>query len=167
MSAQVAMESSTATAAVRRQQLLTVEVASWTLKDNRFDAKNESTSGSCSRMGETTGECAAVCCCCPCAMLHLLILAVYRLPIGLWRKKKRKKLLRKKRKSLSEEKENQWKTDTVGFYTDDGDEEEEEESADGEDYRGKNDAVHWDNELCDRFYGAGFWRSASQRRNDE
>ncbi|KAI3461229.1 hypothetical protein Pfo_017892 [Paulownia fortunei] len=166
MSAQVAMESSAAAVVTRRQPLLTkTAVTSCTLNDNRFHAKNESTGGSWSRMGETTGECAAVCCCCPCAMMDLLILAVYRLPTGLWRKKKRKRLLTKRRKSSSEDRKNRRKSNSFGFYTDE-EEEEEEESGEGEDYRGKNDAVEWDNEMWERFYGAGFWRSASQREDD-
>ncbi|KAG6417236.1 hypothetical protein SASPL_119389 [Salvia splendens] len=108
-----------------------------------------------SRMGETAGECAAVCCCCPCAMVHLLILAVFRLPRGLWRKM----LLRKKkrRKSLEAAADERRRSDSIG-----GDEAEEEE----EDGGNENDVVDWDNEVWDRFYGAGFWRSASQR-NDE
>ncbi|XP_041994143.1 uncharacterized protein LOC121744612 [Salvia splendens] len=112
-----------------------------------------------SRMGETAGECAAVCCCCPCAMVHLLILAVFRLPRGLWRKKKRKMLLRKKkrRNSLEEAADERRRSDSIGC--------DEAEEGD-EDREAENDVVDWDNEVWDRFYGAGFWRSASQR-NDE
>ncbi|KAK6119827.1 hypothetical protein DH2020_046422 [Rehmannia glutinosa] len=33
--------------------------------------------------------------------------------------------------------------------------------------RGKNDVVDWDNEMWNRFHGAGFWRSVSQRKDDE
>ncbi|XP_047943191.1 uncharacterized protein LOC125190033 [Salvia hispanica] len=112
-----------------------------------------------SRVGETAGECAAVCCCCPCAMVHLLILAVFRLPRGLWRKKKRKMLLRKKkrRNSLEAAADERRRSDSIG-----GGEAEEEE----EDRGNENDVVDWDNEVWDRFYGAGFWRSASQRRDE-
>ncbi|GFP89464.1 hypothetical protein PHJA_001090000 [Phtheirospermum japonicum] len=98
-------------------------------------------------MGEAAGECAAVCCCCPCAVAHLLILAVYRVPRGIWRKKKRKSLLRKKRRNSSEEKENQRSINSSGFNG------------------GDDDDVEWDNEMWDRF-GAGFWRSGSQRKDD-
>ncbi|KAL1557541.1 hypothetical protein AAHA92_08103 [Salvia divinorum] len=109
-----------------------------------------------SRMGETAGECAAVCCCCPCAMVHLLILAVFRLPRGLWRKKKRKMLLRKKkRRNSSEEAAARRGSSALG-----GDEAEEDRGA-------ENDVVDWDdNEVWDRFYGAGFWRSASQGHDE-
>ncbi|KAL0370244.1 UNVERIFIED_CONTAM: hypothetical protein Sangu_0342500 [Sesamum angustifolium] len=84
--------------AARRQPLLTTAVTPWTTTEHRLEAKNGSSNGRWSRIGETAGECAAVCCCCPCGMVHLLILAVYRLPAGLWRKKKRERLLKKKRK---------------------------------------------------------------------
>ncbi|GFQ07771.1 hypothetical protein PHJA_002921100, partial [Phtheirospermum japonicum] len=33
--------------------------------------------------GGTAAECAAVCCCCPCGLVDLLVLAVYKLPAGL------------------------------------------------------------------------------------
>ncbi|KAK3020144.1 hypothetical protein RJ639_003252 [Escallonia herrerae] len=45
--------------------------------------------------GGTAAECAAVCFCCPCAVVNLLVLAVYRVPVGLcrkaWRRRKRKR----------------------------------------------------------------------------
>ncbi|KAK4441351.1 hypothetical protein Salat_0470000 [Sesamum alatum] len=148
-------------AAARRQPLLTTAVTPWTTADHRFEAKNGSTNGGWSRVGETAGECAAVCCCCPCGMVHLLILAVYRLPAGLWRKKRRERLLRKKTKFLSRGKENQRKTNSFRLFYMDYDDEEEE------DCRGKNDDVDWDNEMLDRFYWAGFWRSGSQRGDDQ
>lgn len=54
--------------------------------------------------GGKTAECAAICCCCPCGLIGLVILAVVRLPaelchralrkrILLWRSKKKTKLL--------------------------------------------------------------------------
>ncbi|XP_012835166.1 PREDICTED: uncharacterized protein LOC105955905 [Erythranthe guttata] len=155
MSGKTAVES-TAAAAARMQPVLTSP-------NQRFAAKNGGGVRRGTKMGETAGECAAVCCCCPCGMMHLLILAVYRLPVGLWRKKRRNRLLRKKRKhsSSSEVEENHRKTNSFGFYGGD------EESTEDDDCSGQNDAVDWDNEMWDRFYGAGFWRSASQRNDDE
>ncbi|WMV56243.1 hypothetical protein MTR67_049628 [Solanum verrucosum] len=57
-----------------------------------------------------------VCCCCPCTVLHFLLLALYKVPTGLcrkaWRNKKRKKVLKKK---------NNINNSPDVFYTDDGD----------------------------------------------
>lgn len=63
----------------------------------------------------------------------------------------------------SEEKADQ-KPNAVGFYGGDGEGESTEED---EDCGGKNDVVDWDNEMWSQFYGAGFWRSESQRKDDE
>ncbi|KAL0370243.1 UNVERIFIED_CONTAM: hypothetical protein Sangu_0342400 [Sesamum angustifolium] len=46
-------------------------------------------------------------------------------------------------------------------------EEEEKEAVRGEDCRRENDAVDGDNEMWERFYWAGFWRSDSQRGDDQ
>ncbi|KAL9143316.1 hypothetical protein ABFS82_14G227800 [Erythranthe guttata] len=142
MSAQSALDSSAETSS--------------SLKDSRFDAVLDTADsgggGIWSRMGEATGECAAVCCCCPCTVMHLFILAVFRLPAALWRRKKkarRRRLLRKKMKCPPLEKANQQKLE------------------DGGDCRGKNDAVEWDSEMWELFYGGGFWRSASQRDKEK
>ncbi|CAA0836021.1 Unknown protein [Striga hermonthica] len=135
MSREIAVESPSGSTAARRQPLLPAE------KDAGNGRRRRS------RVGETAGECAAVCCCCPCAAAHLLILAVYRLPRGIWRKKKR-------RRNSPEEKENQRRIDSSGLpgggY---GKEEEEEEDDDEEekDGKGSNDAVDWDNEVWGRF----------------
>ncbi|XP_051142802.1 uncharacterized protein LOC127259480 [Andrographis paniculata] len=142
-------------AVVRRQPLLMEAVTSST----ETDGKTAGSKGRWSRMGETAGECTAVCCCCPCGMMHLLILAVYRLPAGIWREKRRRRLLRKRRKFLSAEKERNIEMNFSScLYTD-----EEEESEAGGD---KNDVVEWENEVLDRFYMAGFWRSNSDRDDD-
>ncbi|PWA83441.1 2S globulin, Glycoside hydrolase, catalytic domain-containing protein [Artemisia annua] len=49
--------------------------------------------------GGTTAECAAVCCCFPIGLVNLLVLAVYGVPAGLYRKalkkKRRRKMLKK------------------------------------------------------------------------
>ncbi|KAH6772986.1 hypothetical protein C2S51_011390 [Perilla frutescens var. frutescens] len=163
MSRVTALESPASGAAARRQPLLTRTVTSSEASSECAGATHgvgRSRRGS--RMGETAGECAAVCCCCPCAMLHLIILAVYRLPRGLWGKKKRKRLLRKKRRNSSEETANRRKSMSLGLSGGD----EVDESTEDEDRGGENDVVDWDNEVWDRFYGAGFWRSASQRSDE-
>ncbi|KAJ8565209.1 hypothetical protein K7X08_007785 [Anisodus acutangulus] len=49
--------------------------------------------------GVTAAECTAVFCCCPCGLVNLLVLAVYKLPAGLCRKalrrKRRRRLMKK------------------------------------------------------------------------
>ncbi|XAR64802.1 hypothetical protein NMG60_11008644 [Bertholletia excelsa] len=49
--------------------------------------------------GGTTAECAAVFCCCPCSLVNLMYLTIYKLPKGLCRKvlvhHRRKRLTRK------------------------------------------------------------------------
>lgn len=131
--------------------------------------KDESEGPNGRRIGEvaglTTAECAAVCCCCPCAVMHLLILAVYKVPTGLCKKalkkNKRKRLLKKKKKNLEEN-----KSVPNGIHHHD-----DELSSDGSDDDQKGvgvmDAVDLDSEMWDRFYGAGFWRSFSQREQRE
>ncbi|CAN6465118.1 unnamed protein product [Victoria cruziana] len=57
--------------------------------------------------GGTTAECVAVCCCCPCGLVNLLVLAMVRLPLGLCRKalkkKKRRRISGKKRPGMLQE----------------------------------------------------------------
>ncbi|XP_047952661.1 uncharacterized protein LOC125198343 [Salvia hispanica] len=96
--------------------------------------------GGKSRVGQTAGECAAVCCCCPCAVVHFLVLAVYRLPAGIWRKKQRRK-------------RNKDQISAAGLEN----RREEEQSPAGED----DDAVGWDDETLRRFDWGGFWRTES------
>ncbi|CAK9184648.1 unnamed protein product [Ilex paraguariensis] len=103
--------------------------------------------------GGTAAECAAVCCCCPCSLMHLLILAVYKVPTGLckkaWKKQKRKRVLKKK--ALLEQ-QNSTKRGPMEMHN--GDE------TDGDD---DDEGMVLDAEMWDRFNGAGFWRTPSKR----
>ncbi|TKY66997.1 hypothetical protein E2542_SST09888 [Spatholobus suberectus] len=45
--------------------------------------------------GGAAADCAAVCCCCPCAVLNLVVLAVYRVPAGLVKKAAHKRRRRR------------------------------------------------------------------------
>lgn len=121
-------------------------------------------------VGGTTAECAAVCCCCPCGLVSLLLLAFYKVPVGLCRRvirnKRRQKMLKKGLtmqqskccscscsyscydnehvclNNLSEILRLQYKLDD-----DDYDDHEKEK------------------EMWEKFYGAGFWRSPSQKES--
>ncbi|XP_009794112.1 uncharacterized protein LOC107799622 [Nicotiana tabacum] len=112
--------------------------------------------------GGATAECAAVACCCPCGIVNLLVLAVYKVPAGLCRK-----ALRKKRRNRLTKK---------GLLPSKGhcscDEIELIHSypisspiavVGGGNLESDKDALELEKEMWDKFYGAGFWRSPSQR----
>ncbi|KAE8715287.1 protein MKS1-like [Hibiscus syriacus] len=48
--------------------------------------------------GGTTADVAAVCCCCPCGLANLVVLAICKVPAGLYRKAQRQKRLKKQQK---------------------------------------------------------------------
>ncbi|KAJ0238966.1 Uncharacterized protein HA466_0234930 [Hirschfeldia incana] len=121
------------------------------------------------KVGEVAGgaaaECAAVCCCCPCAVVNLVVLAVFRFPAAVckkaWRRSKRRRFMTK-RHGLLEGKGSQ---SSVHARLKEEDPTAEiivfEESAvvNGE----LNDVTVLENEMLERFYGTGFWRSLSKR----
>ncbi|XP_023767970.1 uncharacterized protein LOC111916539 [Lactuca sativa] len=126
--------------------------------------------------GGTTAECAAVCCCCPFAFMNLLVLAVYGVPAGLFRKALRKK---RRRRLLKK-----------GLLVQGVDVDGDRSSSDAgellihhsisynvtellidspeERFMMKpmvfdSEVIELENEMWDKFYGTGFWRSISQR----
>ncbi|OMO69175.1 hypothetical protein CCACVL1_19633 [Corchorus capsularis] len=112
--------------------------------------------------GETTAECAAICCCCPCGLANLLVLAIYKVPAGLCRRalrqKRRRKLLKKGLLQPHShcEFDDEFQVHPVvcleDFFTDVAVSEDAEKAK-----------VELENEMWNRFYGTGFWRSPSQR----
>ncbi|KAE9593089.1 hypothetical protein Lalb_Chr19g0136101 [Lupinus albus] len=115
--------------------------------------------------GGTAAECAAVCCCCPCAMVHFVVLALYKVPKGLLKKAVMKKRS-KRHRSLEE------RTNNVVVLS----QQKQQRIADIdnvilvgptplEEYMAKDstEAVALENEMWARFAGTGFWRSESQR----
>ncbi|KAL3623462.1 hypothetical protein CASFOL_032278 [Castilleja foliolosa] len=115
--------------------------------------------------GRTTAECAAVCCCCPCGLVDLLVMAVYKLPAGICRKalrKKRRQRLAKMglgppRKCGCDENEMHIHavTPTASMVR------AMELSAENP------EVMELDKEMTEMFYGGGFWRSPSRRNEDE
>ncbi|KAG6430680.1 hypothetical protein SASPL_108752 [Salvia splendens] len=111
--------------------------------------------------GGTTAECAAVCCCCPCGMLNLAVLAVYKLPAGLCRKALRKQRQRQllKRGILR----------SHGYGCDYDDDEYFLRLHSGNSSvvttfeSGNIQVIELEKQMMDKFYGAGFWRSPSQK----
>lgn len=106
--------------------------------------------------GGTAAECAMVCCCCPCTVLHFLLLALYKVPAGLcrkaWRNKKRKKVLKKKNNNIN---------NSPGVYYADDDK-------DYFDGGGSAETIEFETEMWCRFYdSAGFGRSSSQKELEE
>nr|GMD21388.1 uncharacterized protein LOC109191620 [Ipomoea batatas] len=114
--------------------------------------------------GGTAAECAMVCCCCPCAVLDFLVLAFYRVPVGLcrkaWRRRKQKRLVKKRRKM--EEGGAATVPATTGSPT------QPQPAApigEGEGSRRPktSNSIDFDREMWRRFNGHGFWRSPSER----
>ncbi|KAE8661229.1 hypothetical protein F3Y22_tig00116937pilonHSYRG00248 [Hibiscus syriacus] len=87
--------------------------------------------------GGTTADVTAVCCCFPCGVANLVVLAVYKVPAGLCRK-------------ATEE------TSAEAAQKRDAEPSEETDKA----------AVELENEMWDKFYGTGFWRSPSQHEGE-
>ncbi|CAI9765923.1 unnamed protein product [Fraxinus pennsylvanica] len=102
--------------------------------------------------GGTVAECAAVCCCCPCGLANLLVLAMYKLPAGLCRKALRLKRRRRlpPRKCCCDDKELQILTMSGPVAMVNALELD-------------SDVAQLEREMWEKFYGAGFWRSSSQR----
>lgn len=119
--------------------------------------------------GGTAAECAVVCCCCPCGIVNLILLAVYKVPAGLcrraWRKTRRKRLIKKgllspKGRRLTcgcEEKELQINPFAVNEAM------AEMKRPAAEDEEVDKQVAKLEKEMWERFYGTGFWRSPSQR----
>ncbi|MCE2055432.1 hypothetical protein HAX54_042564 [Datura stramonium] len=113
--------------------------------------------------GGTAAECAAVCCCCPCGLVNLLVMAVYKFPAGLCRKALRRKRRRRlMKKGILQPKgqcgfdDSELSIHPIGatpLAVVDG----------GNSLKADKDVVALEKEMWSKFYGAGFWRSASQR----
>lgn len=110
--------------------------------------------------GGTAAECAAVCCCCPCGLVNLLVLAVYKLPAGLCRKalrrKRRRRINKKGIKQCDDNSElsiHPYNGGAASLAVVDG----------GRSLESDKDVVALEKEMWSKFYGAGFWRSPSQR----
>ncbi|XP_047309580.1 uncharacterized protein LOC124912999 [Impatiens glandulifera] len=109
--------------------------------------------------GTTAAECTAVWCCVPCTILDVVVMTVYKIPAGICRKtmntKRRKRLLK-----------DGGGTPTLGRYYSDGCIDFEIGFVDGEpmkSFESDKDIVELEDEMWNQFYGAGFWRSPSQR----
>ncbi|XP_008798689.1 uncharacterized protein LOC103713512 [Phoenix dactylifera] len=121
--------------------------------------------------GGTAAGCAAVCCCCPCGLVNLLVLTVVRLPAVLCQRAlkartKRRAVIKKPKEGLFGPKQG------GGRESGEGDEE-------GVSLHGAVVAVavakeaspaevtEMEKEMWAKFCSAGFWRSPSQREEEE
>ncbi|XP_059463158.1 uncharacterized protein LOC132192003 [Corylus avellana] len=135
---------------------------------------NQASSGSCrfaEVAGGTAAECAAVCCCCPCGLVNLLYLAIYKVPSTLWRRalrrNRRKKLVKKglfppRRRQFScgcDETEIQIHPVVAenGLSSEIKPAQKEES---------EREAMELEKEMWQRFCSTGFWRSPSQRESE-
>lgn len=123
--------------------------------------------------GGATAECAAVACCCPCSVLNLLVLVMYKVPAGLFRKalrhKRRRRITKKERllpaapglgKGGGKEVEicTVMSADSVMMVK------AMEKYDDATQGLGKDDGMmKLEKEMWEQFYQTGFWRSPSQR----
>lgn len=117
--------------------------------------------------GGTTAGCTALCCCGPCGVVKLVVLAVYKLPRGICRRtirRLRRRRLAKKgalengdfEKKLSKVGSSQFAVHPLESKDEDHIDqsllEEEEDEA----------VIALEKEMWNRFYSGGFWRSLSQ-----
>ncbi|KAL1549242.1 hypothetical protein AAHA92_17371 [Salvia divinorum] len=114
--------------------------------------------------GGATAECAAVCCCCPCGVLNLAVLAVYKVPAGLCRKALRKQRHRQLlKKGILQP--HGYSCDDEYFFRHHSDCSSDSSVVTSfESSRSGNvQVIELEKEMMDKFYGAGFWRSPSQK----
>ncbi|KAL8550287.1 hypothetical protein ACS0TY_008925 [Phlomoides rotata] len=112
--------------------------------------------------GGTTADYAVVCCYCPCGLVNHFVLAVYKVPTGLFwkalRRKHHRRLMKKgglppRRCGCDEE---FFKLYPVASHT--------SMVSALESLPEDQEVIELEKEMWDKFYGAGFWRSPSQRR---
>ncbi|XAR64810.1 hypothetical protein NMG60_11008657 [Bertholletia excelsa] len=114
--------------------------------------------------GGTTAECVAVVCCCPCTVVNLVVLTVYKLPAGICRKAllqhRRRRLMKKgllpQQSGGFDLSDVQVDSTTVEMWP-------ASDKFTVETLGSDEDVVRLEKEMWDRFYGSGFWRSPSQR----
>lgn len=126
-------------------------------------------------IGGTTAECVAVCCCCPCGLVfNILLLTLYKVPLGLCRRMlrrwRRRKMIKERMLPLPTSKRRHHCScgccDVNGLRivhpmcaNDNSDIKQLHSFA----VQPDKDALALEKEMWDRFYGTGFWRSSSRR----
>lgn len=148
---------------VLRQSLLDTNNSS--LSSSSFPSNGKAGFGEMA--GGATAECAAVCCCCPCGLVDLVVLTVYKVPAGLCRKALRRRRRRRlMKKGLLPPKGHHRTRCQCGcddteiqiHPVPDLDPDKLVMSLESDE-----DVIELEREMWDQFYGGGFWRSPSQR----
>jgi hypothetical protein len=105
-------------------------------------------------VGSTAAGCAAVCCCCPCAVLDFVVLAVVKVPTGLC-----KRAIRARRRKIAAKR----KKDMASLENDKEKLEVEVAQVAAVERATPEEVAKMEMEVWAPFYGAGFWRSPSQK----
>ncbi|WOK95609.1 hypothetical protein Cni_G04316 [Canna indica] len=117
--------------------------------------------------GETAANCAVVCCCCPCGLVNLLVVVAVKLPAGLVRRalrrrtkhqRKKARLLWARARAFDEEEEEFFSIHSAGALLAAASHDELWPEKPPSEQVLELEKVMWAS-----FYGAGFWRSPSQR----
>ncbi|KAL1545623.1 hypothetical protein AAHA92_22323 [Salvia divinorum] len=115
--------------------------------------------------GGATADCAAVVCCCPCGVLNLAVLAVYKVPAGLCRKALRKQRHRRLMKKGILQPRGYGCDDDYYFFQLQSDCSSDNSVATAFKSLPSDNAevIELEKEMLSKFYGTGFWRSPSQK----
>ncbi|TKY48714.1 hypothetical protein E2542_SST26136 [Spatholobus suberectus] len=116
--------------------------------------------------GNATADCAAVCCCVPCTVMEMVVLAAYKVPAGLVKKAmhKRKRQIQQKKKKKNEALLDHGPAgveNVVGLGPTLEEHLAQEASED------QLEASRLEEEMWAQFNGTGFWRSVSQRHHQQ
>ncbi|XVF07488.1 hypothetical protein REPUB_Repub06bG0143400 [Reevesia pubescens] len=163
-------------ASVNRRQLLPQSRSSSSFCSSSMDDGGSSTKSSSRKgaefgefCGGTTAECAAICCCCPFGIANLLVLVFYKVPAGLCRRALRQTRRRRlQKKGLLQPRNHR------GHCGCDDSELQIHSVVCLEDFfpgvefsKEEEKAVsELEEDMWQRFYGTGFWRSPSQREGE-
>ncbi|XP_061360337.1 uncharacterized protein LOC133304337 [Gastrolobium bilobum] len=112
--------------------------------------------------GNATAECAAVCCCIPCTVMDMVVLAAYKVPAGLLKKamhKRKRRLQKKKTEKLLDQRPSSVESGNIGPTL--------EEQLAKEVKAEKAEPVGLEEQMWAQFSGTGFWRSSSQRQQQQ
>ncbi|KAK4281752.1 hypothetical protein QN277_013208 [Acacia crassicarpa] len=120
-------------------------------------------------VGGTLAECAVVCCCCPCGLINLLVLALYKVPAGLCRRAMRNKRRRKvPSKGLLPRCKCECEEVETPVHPIGGGEDSLSDLIESRKSEELNkEAMELEKEMWDMFYSTGFWRSCSTRESTQ
>lgn len=117
-----------------------------------------------------------MCCCCPCAVVNILLLAVYKVPAELCKKairrRKRRRLLKMKNKMMMQQNNNNYNSgsnsmkdiNVRGMLTLEECLSEEMKAYVAAEGRSSEEVEELEREMWALFQETGFWRSSSRRQ---